>query len=143
MPKHLGRLFLIAIALAGCDSGPKLYQAGGTVHYNGAPLPGANVTFMAEESSSPSIGRTDEQGRFSLATAGRQGAPPGSYKVAITAVRQKRPVTEAEAVGMTSEQIAANHESMIPNKYNNFISSGLTATVEKNASANDFVFDLK
>jgi hypothetical protein len=139
---HLSAL-LAALVWAGCDSGPKLVTAGGTVKFNGNPVPGADVTFMPDEGSGPSIGRTDEQGRFSLTTGGKPGAPPGGHKVAITAVRQKRKVSEAESVGMTSEQIAANHESLIPIKYNNLISSGLSATVEKDPKANEFTFDLK
>jgi hypothetical protein len=144
MQKH--RLFLIVavVFLAGCgDGGPRLVKAGGSVKYQGKPLAGADVVFISEEGSLPSIGRTDEQGRFELKTNGKPGAPMDEYKVAITAVRQKRQVTEAEAVGMTSEQIAANHESLVPAKYNNKISSGLTATVGKDVAANDFAFELQ
>jgi hypothetical protein len=145
MLKHnLHLLFVLLVALiAGCDSGPKLVKAGGTVKYKGAPLPDAQVTFMADEGSAPSIGRTDEEGHFTLSTGGKPGAPIGGGKVAITAVRQKRAISEAEAVSMTSEQIAANHESLIPAKYNNFISSELTATVSNDPAANDFLFELK
>jgi hypothetical protein len=145
MLKHNLRVLVVLLvaSIAGCDSGPKLVKAGGTVKYKGAPLPGADVIFMADEGSAPSIGRTDEQGRFTLSTSGKPGAPIGAGKVAITAVRQKRAVSDAEAVSMTSEQIAANHESLIPAKYNNFISSELTATVTKDPAANDFSFDLR
>ena len=136
-------LTLICFVLAGCDSGPRLVKAGGTVKYQGKPLAGANVVFISEDGSVPSLGRTDEQGQFELKTNGRPGAPVDEYKVAITAVRQKRAVSEAEAVSMTSEQIAANHESLIPAKYNNQISSGLTAAVSKDPKANEFAFDLQ
>jgi hypothetical protein len=140
---HPPSVVLVILLTAGCDSGPKLVKAGGTVKHNGAPLPGADVIFMPDEGSSPSIGRTDVQGRFRLTTSGKPGAPVGGGKVAITAVRQKRAISEAEAVSMTSEQIAANHESLIPAKYNNFISSELTATVSNDPAANDFLFELK
>jgi hypothetical protein len=144
MQKHNLFLIVVAVGLAGCgDGGPRLVKAGGSVKYQGKPLAGADVVFISEEGSLPSIGRTDEQGRFELKTNGKPGAPMDEYKVAITAVRQKRPVSEAEAVGMTSEQIAANHESLIPAKYNNKISSGLTATVGKDVAANDFAFELQ
>ena len=142
MLKH-NLLVLFAVALLGCgESGPKLYKSGGSVKFKGAALPGADVVFVPEDGSLPSIGRTDEQGRFDLRTGGKPGAPAGGYKVSVTAVRQKRAVSEAEAVGMTSEQIAANHETLIPVKYNNLITSGLTATVGKDAAANDFSFEL-
>jgi hypothetical protein len=136
-------LSIVACLLAGCSDGPRLVKAGGSVRYQGKPLPGADVVFISEDGSLPSIGRTDEEGRFELKTNGRPGAPVDEYKVAITAVRQKRQVSEAEAVGMTSEQIAANHESLIPAKYNNRISSGLTATVSKDPKANEFGFELQ
>jgi hypothetical protein len=142
MLKQAIYLIVAAGCMAGCSEGPRLVKAGGTVKYQGKPLPGADVVFISEEGSLPSIGRTDEQGRFELKTNGRPGAPVDEYKVAITAVRQKRAVSDAEAVGMTSEQIAANHESLIPAKYNNKISSGLTATVSKDAKANEFAFEL-
>jgi hypothetical protein len=134
---------LFVSLLAGCDSGPKLVPAGGTVTYNGKPVPGADVVFMPDAGSSPSIGRTSDDGRFTLSTGGKPGVPPGGHKVAITAVRQKRAVSEAESIGMTSEQIAANHESIIPIKYNNLISSGLTASVADKSQNNEFAFDLK
>jgi hypothetical protein len=137
-------LLLVALAVIGCgESGPRLVKAGGVVKHNSAPLAGADVVFVPDEGGLPSLGRTDEQGRFSLKTNGRPGAPVGTFKVAITAVRQKRPVSEAEAVGMTSEQIAANHESLIPVKYNNLFTSGLTADVGKDPAANEFSFELK
>jgi hypothetical protein len=63
--------------------------------------------------------------------------------VAITAVRQKRQVSDAEAVAMTSEQIYANHESVIPVKYNNMDISGLTAKVSEDPAANEYKFDLR
>lgn len=132
------------VALAGCgEGGPRLVKAGGTVKYKGAPLAKADVVFISEAGGMPSIGRTDEQGHFQLSTSARPGAPVGSHKVAITAVRQKRAVTDAEAVSMTSEQIAANHETLIPVKYNNPISSELSATVDDKAAANQFNFELK
>lgn len=144
MLKHNLPLVLIALAVLGCgDRGPKLVKAGGTVKYNNVPLAEADVVFVPDEGGLPSIGRTDDLGRFSLLTSGRPGAPIGSFKVAVTAVRQKRAVTASEAVGMTSEQIAANHETLIPVKYNNLITSGLTATVAKDQASNEYGFDLK
>lgn len=136
-------LVLVALVCLGCGGGPKLVKAGGTVKYKGAPLPKASVVLVPNDGGSPSIGSTDEAGRFTISTMGRSGAPVGSYKVAITAVRQKRAVSESEAIGMTSEQIAANHESLIPAKYNNTISSELTATVSNDPSKNDYTFELQ
>jgi len=134
---------LLTFALPGCGGGPRLVKAGGTVKYKNSPLAKADVVFISDAGGTPSIGRTDDQGQFYLSTSARPGAPVGSYKVAITAIRQKRAVSDKEAVSMTSEQIAANHEALIPVKYNNPISSELSATVSDKAAANSFSFDLK
>jgi hypothetical protein len=134
---------LVAVLCAGCGTGPKLVKATGIVKYKGKPVPGADVLMMSDASGGPSMGRTDDQGRFSLTTDGKAGAWVGSYRVAITAARNKREVSASEALTMTSEQIAANREDLIPIKYNSFESSGLTATVGKDAAANEFAFELQ
>jgi hypothetical protein len=136
-------LTLVIVCLAGCDRGPKLVPVTGIVKYKSAAVPGADVVFVPEGDGQTAIGRSDEQGRFTLMTGGRPGALTGSYTVSITAARPKRTVSEAEAVAMSSEQIAANREDLVPVKYNNPISSGVTAKVEADAKANEFVFDLK
>ncbi len=136
-------LALVVLALAGCGGGPKLVKAVGVVKYKNAPVPNADLIFMADDGTMPSVGRTDDEGRFTVCTGGRDGAPVGSYKVGIIAAKNKRPVSEAEAAAITSEQIAANRIDLIPIKYNNHISSGLTATVSENPDENNFTFDLK
>jgi hypothetical protein len=134
---------LAALISAGCDSKPQLVPAGGTVTYQQKPVPEADVIFVPDAGGAPVIGRTDGQGRFTLTTDGQPGAFPGSYQIGITAVRQLRKVSDAEAASMTTEQIYANHEWVIPKKYNNLISSGLTATVTEDPAKNQFTFDLK
>lgn len=134
---------LLAPLVAGCDRGPKFVNAGGLVTYKSTPLAGADVVLVPEAGGMPSFGRTGDDGRFAIQTSGRPGAPIGAYQVSVTAVRQKRAVSAAEAVGMTNEQIAANHETLIPVKYNNLITSGLTATVSDDPASNDYTFDLK
>lgn len=130
---------LAATGLAGCgDKGPELVEAGGTVKYNGEPVQGATVIFVADAGGQPVSSLTDEQGRFSLKTRGKAGAVVGSYKVAISAIRLKGPVS----VNMTTEQILANEEEIIPRKYAHHRTSGLTATVSSDASQNQFSFEL-
>jgi len=136
-------VIVLAGLISGCSNEPQLVPAGGTVTYQNKPVPGADVVFVPDAGGAPVIGRTDEQGRFSLTTDGQPGAFAGSYQVAITAVRQIREVSAAEAVAMTSEQIYANHETLIPIKYNNLITSGLKATVSEDPAKNEYVFELK
>jgi len=136
-------LLLAFIVCAGCSRGPKLVNATGIVKYKDKPVPGADVLMMSDANGSPSMGRSDDQGHFTVTTDGKPGAWVGAYRVAITAARNKREVSASQALTMTSEQIAANREDLIPIKYNNFESSGLTATVGADPAANHFVFDLK
>ncbi|MCC6511348.1 MAG: hypothetical protein IT423_19760 [Pirellulaceae bacterium] len=133
----------LAVLLSGCDSGPQLIPASGVVTLRGQPIADADVVFVPDAGGAPVIGRTDDAGKFKLNTNGEDGAYAGSYKVAVTAVRLKKEVTENQALSMTNEQIAANHVSAVPIKYNNTISSGLTATVSEDPKANNFTLDLK
>ena len=136
-------VLLLLVAVPGCNRGPKLVPAGGVVKYKSAVIPGADVVFVPVGDGQTAIGRTDEQGKFRLLTGGQPGALPGDYNVAITAARNKRDIPEAQAVTMSSEQIAANREDLVPIKYNNPLSSQLTATISKDEKSNDLVFDLK
>ena|SRR6478752_1416695 len=135
-------LLLTSLQL-GCGGGPKLIPAGGTVRYKNALIPGADVVLVPEGNGQTAIGKTNEQGEFTLNTGGLPGVLVGSYRVSITAARPKRVVSEAEAVSMSSQQIAANREDLVPIKYNNPISSELTATISQDPAANKFMFDLK
>ncbi|MCA9133581.1 MAG: carboxypeptidase regulatory-like domain-containing protein [Planctomycetales bacterium] len=139
---RLSVLLLVGLSI-GCDSGPKLVEANGTVTFRDKPVPGADVIFVPDAGGAPVIGRSDEQGHFSLTTDGKEGAYAGTYKVAVTAVRQIREVDEEEAARMSTAQINANHESLIPAKFNNTISSGLTATVSENPEENQIALELK
>ncbi len=136
-------LLLLLSGAAGCNRGPKLVPAGGVVKYRNAIIPGADVIFVPVGDGQTAMGRTDEQGKFHLLTGGQPGVLPGAYNVAITAARNKRDIPEAQAVAMSSEQIAANREDLVPIKYNNPLSSELTATVAEDEKANEFLFDLK
>ena len=134
---------LSVILWAGCDRGPQLVAASGVVTFRKQPVPDADIVFVPDAGGSPVIGRTNDSGEFILTTNGQEGALVGSYKVAVTAVKLKKAVSESEALSMTNEQIAANHVAVVPIKYNNTISSGLAATVAEDPASNRFQFDLK
>ena len=83
----------LAIAGAGCeapvaDEGPPDYAkvnvpVKGKVTVDGKPLAGVVVTFIPP-SFGPSNGETKEDGTYELKSATFPGAPPGTYKVAIS-----------------------------------------------------------
>lgn len=79
----------LVIAAGGCrQEGPVLYPVSGQVTLNGQPLPQVGVSFRPDESEGESNGHiptgvADAEGRYRLETVGRQGAPPGRYKVVV------------------------------------------------------------
>lgn len=86
------RAWILALVLAACPacSGrhPVLYPVHGKVFFDGRPAPGARVVFHPTGASDPTIPKPSAtvrgDGTFSLGTyASEDGAPPGSYRVAI------------------------------------------------------------
>jgi len=139
-----------AVVVAGC-SGSKLppgakptKKTSVTVLYKGAPVEGAAVTFVNQEGPPPANGRTDAQGKATLTTyIDGDGATLGTHKVMID---------KSEAVGGQSVSTddpkydpyakPATVKYLLPQKYSNIATSGLTADV-KAEGANEFTFELK
>jgi len=72
--KGLAILFVLLVA-AGCSGRPKnvAKKVTGTVTLGGQPLSGAEVIFTPKEGGSPSMGKTDSTGAYSLVWAQNQG----------------------------------------------------------------------
>lgn len=94
--------FLVLIALtlasAGCGPGlPVLMPVRGKVTLrSGTPVHNGSVTLHPDvakgnKSRELPIGAIDAQGNFTVMTGAREGAPPGWYKVAISAAEQVDP----------------------------------------------------
>jgi hypothetical protein len=98
LPFRQGAAFLSLLLVAGCgdDSGVgKTYLVRGKVTLDGQPLVAANATvlFMPDASrgnTSPfePAGNVDDDGNYTLLTKGKSGAPPGWYKVIVTALNE-------------------------------------------------------
>jgi hypothetical protein len=122
----------LGVSLAGCggpQSDKELVQVSGTVTYAGEPLPDAIVAFDSAEhaDASPSTGVTDDEGHYSLKlSADEVGVPPGRYKVAITAWDAPLEMPKPGAPVVPPRPL-------IPEKYFDPETSGLTATVESGA----------
>jgi hypothetical protein len=148
----LGSTICLCVALPGCSKDavkvPALHPVTGTVTYKGQPVAGATVTFIAdtkpptekERSSDKSApqwaarcsGVADESGNYSLQWDDfHPGAPPGTYKVAITAVGTFEEGDDPDEP----------RKNAIPDKFGNPQTSGLTAKVEE--GDNEINFDLK
>lgn len=146
--------FLVSVLLLsasafflGCGDKPiKTEFIGGIVTYNGEPLPDASITFLPVDKSSGAqgaVGTTDAKGEFKIQTllgAADAGTTPGDYIVVISKtelVKTGRTTTEADGT-KTEETIP---KPVIPQRYSDSSSSGLTATVKANEK-NHFEFKL-
>lgn len=137
--------------LAGCSGGPAddpdLVPATGTVMYNNKPVSGATITFIIEKAPI-ATGSTDAEGKFSMTTGGRPGAPVGNAKVSITKVSAAQDnlasMTPADMANMAAKgnMTIAETKEEIPSKYNAPDKSGLVATVDKDGTKNVFEFRL-
>ncbi|MFO1065158.1 MAG: hypothetical protein U0892_14940 [Pirellulales bacterium] len=141
---------VVLLALCGCGGVPEgqveTAKVTVTVTYKGQPVEGATVTFVPNnQPNPPSNGKSDAQGKAVLATyAPADGAILGAHKVMIakmeaattTVVSQDDPAYDPNAPA------APAPKSLLPKKYNNFNTSGLTAEVTK-GKENTFTFELK
>lgn len=137
---------LVILFLLGCgDGGPKLYPATGTITMDSKPVDGAEVVF-ASEAGLLATGTTDANGKFSLQSAGKPGAPEGTYRVTVTKSISSGPptttMTPEDMAKMATENKMPKVESLLPAKYSVVQSTDLNATVTKDKSKNDFPFVL-
>lgn len=141
-----GPIFMLALAAAGVlaagcgsDDGPDLVPAGGTVTYNGSTVPNATVSFVPE-AGAMATGVTDEQGKFSLKTAGKDGAVVAKHKVTIVALEggtaaateMPDPAADPTAFAQAYEQASEKLEppkSLVPEKYTNTYGTTLSYDV--------------
>lgn len=141
----------VVLLVTGCgggpDDAPSLVSATGVVLYKGEPVSGANVTFIVENAPIAS-GSTDAEGKFSMTTGGRPGAPLGNAKVAIS----KASASAAATSNMTAEDMAkmaaqgqmslGTTKEELPAKYAQPDKSGLVATLDPDGAKNVFEFRL-
>lgn len=137
----IARLFFCftLFGLAGCGSdGPALGKVSGIVTLDGKPVPAATVTFHPENTAgSPSYGRTDDQGNYSLMfTRDKHGAMIGKHRVNIATTK----ISASEAAEMRAEgqDVPTTAYVAIPPKYRD--PGALTAEVE--SGSNEISFEL-
>ena len=145
--------FLLALSLIvfpGCSdgSGLSVEMVEGTITLDGEPLAGATVGFSpADGEGMPAVGRTDESGKFVLTAtqggAAGKGTTAGRYNVSITKEALQREPTEQERKRMDETGVSPNIPivSIVPKKYNNSNSSGLTAEVVRGKNTFDFALE--
>lgn len=144
----------------GCTGGSKAPQipvykgdtvpVSGTVTLDGQPLADALVTFVFDGQAPPNFtgsgGRTDSMGKYVVRSGGKEGTPPGRYKVVISrlATPDGAPFRENPEQGLDLEQarLSGMVKESVPPKYSDPEKTILS--VEITANQKDPVnFDLK
>ena len=144
-------LVVAAIPLAGCGGGNRrpLKAVTVTVVYKGAPVPGANVTFISDDPSAPAaFGKTDAQGVAKPRTPEiGDGVVFGKHKVIIN---KEQIVNEKKAADQESLDYVPlppggapvpQVKHLIPVKYNAPGTTPLSAEVSQTGPA-DIKFEL-
>ncbi|MEN6493775.1 MAG: carboxypeptidase-like regulatory domain-containing protein [Thermoguttaceae bacterium] len=133
-----------ALSTIGCGQAkdpnrPDTYPVTGTVTHGGKPVEGAIVKFELADGSRSATGKTDASGKYALTTFGaNDGALPGSYKVSILKY-EAPPAPAATGDSMANyvpPEVTKNGQqppppkNLLPTKYADAKTSGLTATVK-------------
>ena len=150
-------LTLFTILLGGCGpSGVPVVKVTGKVTFEGNPVDGALITFFPTDPTTgrEAAGRTDENGIFLVLTQGakKNGALPGSYYVVVTKtitvdsrgnpiVPSDEPIPAYAEAATAADAGRPIYKSLLPEKYGNAETSGLTAEVTQRG-ANSFAFEL-
>ena len=140
-------LGLVALAmltvLPACSKAIKTEGVTGVITYNGEPLADATVKFIPTDATgSQSYGKTNEKGEYKLQTllgAADAGTTPGEYKVTVDCIETVETGKMIQENGEEKPETIA--QSLIPAKYNNAETSGLTATVAPGDNKIDFALE--
>jgi hypothetical protein len=141
---------------AGCGSGGAkgrmpVYKVTGKVTFNGAPVVGADVTFLCTDANKSAFGRTNDEGVYNLTTySSNDGAVEGRHAVAIVHIPAAATDPSKPLADVTSDDYAPPEEnqstdpvvpvSTLPKKYGDVATSGLSAVVAKDdENVHDFV----
>lgn len=133
----LASLSFFAAGCGGSSSdAPKTVAAKGTITVDGRPMGRLSVAFMPA-SGKVAMGETDDQGNFTLMTnEPGDGAVVGTYSVSVAPIYESTPPMP----GM--DGYVKPGPPPFNKKFTDHTKSGLTATVDKEPSKNDFKFDL-
>ena len=126
-------LLLLLVTLPACGPrGPHMVPVSGTVTMDGKPVAEAAVMFIPQFPGRPGVGRTDAAGKFQLTTVkANDGVLAGKYKVTVTLQKVTGFVADKDGLsgGVAPEGI--REEWIVPQRYSNPETSGLTAEVRE------------
>ncbi len=132
MPRRFVGLALGLLMVAGGCSGGSGTVVKGKVLMDGQPLSQAEVVLAAKDKPGPGsyMGKTDEQGNFEIKSFGQNPIKPGSYRVLVSKLVDKKtgkaPPNEEEYEQMRARDALRN---IVPPKYSSD-SSDLFAEVK-------------
>ncbi len=132
------------VCLGCADTGIKTLPVAGKVTLNGKPFISGTATVLfqpdkakANTSVLDAVGKIDEQGAYSLVTMGRPGAPPGWYKVVVTAFAG----TPQHPKTVRDRGIVVR--SLLPAKYGSVATTDLAVQVVENPASGAYDLKLK
>jgi len=134
----------VLLFVTGCgDSGPTLHSVTGKITFDGQPVVRQTTTVVLkpiapapDQTGLEPVGKVDFEGNYTVFTGGRKGAPPGRYKVVVTAhdehidlkqPRPKRPIPN----------------SLLPAKYASAQTTELTIEVVETPPPGAYDLELK
>ena len=144
-------LVTVGIALTGCpnSSQPATYRVTGTVTMQGKPVDGAVITFVPTSNEGTAASAiTDSNGKYALTTwSAGDGARPGEYRVKVNKQEQTAidpakvvknlTIEEEQKIYVENKKPRPPAKSLIPSKYQDESSSGLSHTVPNSSSTFD------
>ena len=127
--------FVLIAAVSGCGEVEGRFAVGGSVSYDGKPIPEGTISFVPPDVQTRQAAGTEiSNGAYAIAKA--EGLEPGDYRVVIYAERPSGRKIEADE---GSSEMIDEPEQYIPPMYN-----ALTKlTVEISADRSDLNFDLE
>lgn len=145
LPLFLAVLILV-LSASGCGDtsgvGPT-FPVSGKVTINGTPLTAASTIVLFKPDAAKGntslfepTGTVDAEGNYTLTTKGKKGAPPGWYKVIVTAREDAPPVHPK-----TPKPHRPVSKSLLPAKYGQTQTSGLSIEVVEESAPG--AYDLK
>jgi hypothetical protein len=126
------RLLLVALVSAtviGCNRGPVTKSVSGAITYQNKPVTSGLINFLPEKGR-PLGGGIESDGTYSVKL------PLGKYQVRIDA---PAPLPEGFKEGMPMPKLGP---PLVPEKYANYASSGLTATISDTSGSQQVDFKL-
>ncbi len=141
-----GSVLLFACGCGSGDEGPPMYEVKGSVTLKGKPVTEADVIFVPDSpGAQAAFGKTDASGAYKLS------AVEGKYKVKVSKLDTPKKAGSGKVFSSSEEEIEFYNpedgdkvqiaKNLVPKKFTDHNSSGLTHVVPKSPSSFDISMD--